>query len=703
MNLYRLPYYGHLKLLLRYRVLLLAIIVGLVLYGATTIKEGFVYSDKELWLNGSKEYGKLLKLKYPSLHVEKVLVDISKDGWSAKAVGKLKTLQHAFLEKEGVVGVNSLFEQQSLIDNTLSEEESMMEIVTLMDESDEEVFYTVDDSPDKFSSFFDGDQVVFYLLSDRALEGLSSIESPYPMDVLVTEKDSHIKDFVIFAILFVILVAALSLGFRSALPSIIGTTFIAATTTSTVALYQMLSAVDVTHISIVILSVTVSVMDFIYIYYKWHILQRRLTGTIVLYRTIAKTFVPIFWTTLISIVGIGSLVLVDSHVLYSMGMNVALSSTVGFVLSFTFLPLMLSFFKQKDPQIATYEGARYFAQKEAAYHTNGLQLFLITTFVVFIFSFYNFITEPINAVVSDTDTNQIHVVLIEPGMSAETMLELQNIQNLLKGEFDSIDRFESAYEEIKRLYLQEHPAEHFDLSTVDLDSYMFMFDLYDITKNVLVNDHLKLTIYLNGIQDKQKVLQFLRDEDILIQDLSSLLDIAKTDSIKTLFLVVIFVLTLIVTVIYYITRSLEFSRIAFVVNSIPLVWFFTAVILFDIALSTDMLVAMIITVALSSDATLHFIFYYHNNRHKPRSATTALESSFVYVGIALGMGNVMLATTFAALIFIPDPTISNIGLFSSVLVLLSLAVDLFILPVLFLNRIRNNMAVEGYYHGVRGR
>ncbi len=697
MTVKRLPYYAYLGTLLRYRVLFSTLILAAVIYAATFIKTGFVYSDKALWLNGSKEYSKLLKQKYPSLYVKKVVVDISADSWSPKAVKKLRTLQEVLLAKKGVVGVNSLFEQKSIIDNVLNDEQSMMEIVSLMDESDDVIYKMVDDQRTKFQSFIDEDKVMFYLLSSAEVD-FSGVASSYPLTLTETKEDSHVKDIALFSILFIILIASFSIAFKSILSSILGIIFISATTITTVGLFQLVSSVQVTHISIVILSVTVSVMDFIYIYYKWHVLQRFRHGPIVLYRVITKTVAPIFWTTSISIIGIGSLMLVDSHILYSMGLNVILSSTVGFIFSFTLLPMILSFFRQKDPKIVTKDSARYFAQKEAAYHDRGLHLFLFLSGAAFIYAMTIYLYQPM-AVSADTESKQIHIALNEQGMDAQTLFELQNIQNLLGGQFKDIEGFASAYSEIRRLYMQEHPGEHFQLDTIDVDSYAFMFDLYDITKDIMVNDHLTLAIYLGESSDKAAILRFLRDEDIQIQDRSSLLDIAKMDSINTLFYVVFFVLTLIVSAIYYITRTAELARIAFIVNTIPLAWFFAAIMMFNIPLSTEMLVAMIITVALSSDATLHFIYYYHNNRNKPRSAANALESSFVYIGTPLGMGNIILASTFVALVFIPDHTIAHIGLYSSLLVTLSLIVDLFVLPVLFLKRVRNNTSIKGYYHG----
>jgi len=694
----KVPHYWYLDILLKYRFVLLVFILSLVGYSATQIKEGFVYGDKTLWLQGSKEYNKLLTLKYPSLCVEKIVVDISETGWSIEAVKDLRNLQDELKWHSYVTGVNSLFEQKSVVNNRMNVEQSMIEFERLLDKSDEYIFHTVRENPEKYRSFLEDDKVMFYVLSTQEIE-MHDVKCQLPFQVFDSEENSHIIDLMLFFILIVILIITFTIAFKSILPSILGIVFIASTTITTVAVYQSVSAVKVTHISIVLLAVVISVMDFIYIYYKWHALQQhKRSREVLIYRVIAKTVVPIFWTTFISIVGIGSLMLIKSQILYSMGLNVLLSSASGFVLSFTLLPVMLSFFTQKNPKILTKNSSRYFAEKETHYHRVGLNLFLFLSILVFLYSVVVYVFKPIN-VVSNEDSKQIHIALSATGFTAENLLELQNIQNLLKGKFSDIKGFESAHTEIEKLYYQEYPDKTFKLHEIDIDSYQFMFDLYDITKTIMLNDHLTLTVYLGNQSNKMEILDFIRDEGILIQDQRSLIDIAKMDVIHTLFYVVFFVMLLIMFVTYILTKTFAFSFIALIVNAIPLAWFFSAIMAFDIPLSTDMLVAMIITVSVSSDATLHFIFYYYNNRLKPRTPTLSLERSFLYIGTPLAMGNIILTITFIAFIAIPDQTISNIGLYSSLLIALSLLMDLLVLPVLFLNKVRGNRTLPGYYHG----
>ncbi len=693
----QLPYFGYLTFLRRFRVHLLFLMALIVSVSTLFIKDGFVYSDKLLWLTGSKEYSKLLALKHPSLNVEKVIVDISSDGWSETAIAKLKLLQLQLLKKEHVVALNTLFKQTSIFKNKLSDTQSMTEIISLFDAKNSDIYKEVLDNPRKYKNFVDTNKITFYIVSDAEIS-LDEFQCSYPYERSKIQSSAYVKDILLFSILFIILAASFTIAFKSILPTILGMIFIVTSTFLTVAIYQLISPVEATHISIVLLSVTVSVMDFVYVYYKWHVLHHKVHKSLVLYRVMTKTIVPVFWTTSISVIGIGSLIFVDSYILNSIGLNVVLSASMGFLLSFSFLFVLLSFFQQENPQIITKDSAKYFADREAGYNKTWLTLFLAFSAIVFVYGTFMYFTKPMNVIV-DTSSTKIQISLSTEGMSTKTLLEMQTIQNLLNEKFPNIDSFESAYTEIEKLYIQEYPNEKFDINSVDIESYAFMFDLHDITKNIMNANHLTLSIYLKNTNENTEILSFLRTKNVLIQDDSSLLQLAKIDSINTLFVVVLFVLILIMSVIYHLTKTWQFVWIALLVNIIPLSWFFATIMLLDIPLSTEMLVSMVITVSLSSDATMHFIFYYYNNRRKPRSSAKVLESSFLYIGTPLGMGNIMLIITFILLVFIPDTTVSNIGLYSSLLAILSLFMELFVLPVLFLNQIKANTALKGYYHG----
>ena len=98
---------------------------------------------------------------------------------------------------------------------------------------------------------------------------------------------------------------------------------------------------------------------------------------------------------------------------------------------------------------------------------------------------------------------------------------------------------------------------------------------------------------------------------------------------------------------------------------------------------------MLIMIALSSDASIHFLCYFHRNSQAHVSNEDTIERAFIQVGTPVGMGSTILLLTFVLLIFANIPTISTIGVYSVVLIIFSLLADLFILPVLFIELIKS--------------
>ncbi len=698
MRLRKLPHANYLTFILRYRLAIIGFITTVVLMSTFFIDIEFAHQDYKLWINGSRANNELIASKYPAYCVEKIEVTLPTEKWSETDIAKLRDFESRIRALSDVKAVHSLFESKQVYNRNLSPMQQMVQVYSLEDKSNAEVLKLIQNEPERFSRYLQDNKVSFYVMSSH-VNDFKSIDTPLSYEIINDIDNEEFSQLILFAILLAMLSTMFAFVFKSFLPTILGIFFIYATGVITVALFQLFSSVAVTHISIIIVAMTISVMDFSYIYYKWHLYQRRFDARFVLYRVVSKTLKPIFWTSVITVVGIGSLVFVQSEILFSLGMNVALSAISGFILSFTLLPALLSFFEQDESQVMIQKSVHFFARQEARYRKQWLKLFLAASFGVFLYAFYQYVSHPV-PVASSINNYQIKAVLDRKGFDHDRLMEQRWIELRLKEEFDSIASIQSAYSMIRAIHEQENPGEVFVLKEEDIDSYLFSIDLYGLKESLVEQGALILNIDLKEGANKAEVLRFLQDKGLIFQDRSSLLNLAKIESISTLWYAVFFVFFLIVLIIYGITRLREFAMIAFVVNAIPLVWFFAAIYFFHIALSMEILVAMIVTLALSSDATLHFISYYHDERHKPRSAELALETLFIAVGTPLVMGNIILALTFGALIFVPIETISNIGLYSSLLITLSLLTDMFILPVLFLSNIKANYAIKDYNHSL---
>lgn len=124
--------------------------------------------------------------------------------------------------------------------------------------------------------------------------------------------------------------------------------------------------------------------------------------------------------------------------------------------------------------------------------------------------------------------------------------------------------------------------------------------------------------------------------------------------------------------------------VAFLASTIPMAWFAFGMYSFHLPLTLEVLIAMTISLGLASDATIHFAYKYWRARFNERTKKHSLEIVFFYASVPVIIGSLILAVTFYGLSFSTASTLQLIGRYSAVLILMSLAVDLFILPILLL-------------------
>lgn len=691
-NLYEFYLY-----VLRFRIAIIVFFSFIFLYLAFTMTAMLTHNDDELWLQGSKEYNKLLKNKNHELvYIQKLQLKVGKKAFSSKNIDNMKLLHSNLKSLKEVIKINSPLTHTVISFSDNKAGSSMVQAKTLQDSLINEIASTLESSFEEFSRFYSPDKetLYVYVFASSPID-FSKIYIPFKYDSLeVTEDQNLFKDMTLFSILLGTLFVLFSITFRSLIPSLLGVVFIIFTTLFTISAYKFIQPDVPLHVSILLISIAVSIMDFIYIYNGWHHIQASHNSKRSIYYVMMKTIKPIFWTTFVSVIGIGSLVLEKSIILQSIGYNIILSSIIAFILSFTFLIALLSFFKVKTPYLITKNSSRFVAKLEAGYQKSLLQTFFILTGFIFLASISFVMLQP-SSIIEKSNDEVINIVLPSDGLSHVSLSKLENFHDDITKRFeDDIVDIVSSYKYAKGFTKGYDSSTEFQVSKINLSFITFDFILYGLHNDLIVNDNQRVTIYIeeDGV-DKNVILQWIRewnqDNTTLIDDANSLLSIAKYDSISHMIVIVLFILFLITFVIFHVTKDKMFAFIALIVNAIPLVWFLAILIILEISLSIEILVAMLIMIALSSDASIHFLYYFHRNSQTHVSDEYSIERSFIEVGTPVGMGNTILLLTFLLLIFANIPTISTIGIYSVVLIIFSLLADLFILPVLFIEFIKS--------------
>ena len=696
MNNFKNNLYIYFTLVLRFRIAIIAFFSVIFIYLAFTMTAMLTHNDDELWLQGSKEYNKLLSNDHALVYIQKLQLNVGEEAFSSKSIDNMKLLHSNLNALDEVIKINSPLTHTVISYSDNKAGSSLIEARALNESTIEEIASTLESSFEKFSQFYSPDKETLYIyVFSKVPIDFSNIYIPFKYDSIeVTEDQNIFKDMTLFAILLGTLFILFTLTFRSLVPSLLGVVFIVFTTLFTISVYKYIQPDVPLHVSILLISIAVSIMDFIYIYNGWHILQASHSNNRSIYYIIMKTIKPIFWTTVVGVIGIGSLVFEKSIILQSIGYNIILSAVIAFILSFSFLIALLSFFKIEKPYLITKNSSKFVAKLEARYEKSLLKTFGILTGFIFLACISFVMIQP-SSIIEESNDEVIHIVLPADGLTHASLQKLENFHHDITEHFeDDIVDIVSSYKYAKGFSKGYDPSPKLEVSKINLTFLTFDFILYGIYNDLMINDYHRVTIYIEEDgTDKNVILRWIRDwnqdNTTIIDDANSLLSAAKYDSINHMIGIVLFILFLITFVIYHVTKDKVFAFIALVVNTIPIVWFLAILIILEISLSIEILVAMLIMIALSSDASIHFLYYFHRNLQTHVSDEYSIERSFLEIGTPVGMGSTILLITFLLLIFANIPTISTIGIYSVVLIVFSLLADLFILPVLFIELIKS--------------
>ena len=688
--------YKHYIFVLKFRIAIITFFSLVFLYLAFTMTAMLTHNDDALWLQGSKEYNKLLNRKHQPVYIQKLQLQVGEKAFSNKNIDNMKILHENLNTLTQVVKINSPLTHNVISFSDNKAGSSLVEAKILQDSPINEISDTLKVSFKDYSQFYSPNKetLYVYVFSSSPID-FSQIYIPFKYNnIEVTEDQNIFKDMTLFAILLGTLFVLFTITFRSLIPSLLGVTFILFTTLFTISAYKFIQPDVPLHVSILLVSIAVSIMDFIYIYNGWHGMQVSHNSHRSIYNIIMKTYKPIFWTTFVSVIGIGSLIFEKSIILQSIGYNIILSSVIAFILSFTFLIALLSFFKIKNPYLMTKNSSKLVAGLEAGYKKSLLKVFFKFTGFIFLACIAFVIINP-SSIIEESNDEVINIVLPSDGLTHASLLKLEHFHRDITNRFeDDIVDIISSYKYAKGFTKAYDTSIEFEVPKINLDFISFDFNLYGIYNDLIVDSDHRVTIYFeeDGV-NKNVILQWIRewnqDNTTLIDDANSLLGAAQYDSISHMIVIVCFILFLIAFVLLYVTKNKMFAFISLIVNIIPLIWFTAILILLDMSLSIEILVAMLIMIALSSDASIHFLYYYHRNLKAHVSNEDSIERSFVEVGTPVGMGSTILLLTFLLLIFANIPTISTIGIYSVVLIVFSLLADLFILPVLFIELIKS--------------
>ncbi|CAA6820186.1 MAG: Unknown protein [uncultured Sulfurovum sp.] len=672
--------------ILKYRLQIILFYLFFVTLMGILYTPKFLSSDALFWLKNSQQLEQVRAKEFSTHHLSKLVVEV--EDFDEKTHQALNTLHQELTKLEGVQKVYSLFSSEFIEPSKKGEESEMLAVINAGDLDAFSVRKLVKELHNDYGNVVDNDfKTFYYFISGDKYVDISKLKIPGSYEY--TKNDGEINWYLLSAYTVVALlmtVLIFRLLFRSHVAFISATLLITFSTVLTFTFIVMLTGIETIHISMLFIAISITLVEFLYFYYRWHVSQYRTNRHNALRKMLTRSMPPAMWTSVITVLGLGSLVFINSDIIKLLSLSVILSSVIGYFLNLTFLPAFLSYLKIEHAHVPYVKLGYMLTFREIDYNKKFLFGFLGLTYALVVIGVYMIYGESNSFFKLNVKNEQVELKI------PYEQIDLPFVQSIEKFSNDLQEHFEEGIDDVVSIStiinsLNDSNTQTEELNEDAFEQALFFMDLYGLSDKYFDESSTNIVINLwdiNKVELIEWLLQY-KGIELYFIDNATLIGSAKYNQTILLASSLFFALLIIGLITGWIFRSKSMVIVGFTINAIPIVWFGMIITLLAIPLSLEMLIAMTISLGIASDATIHFAYKYFRLRYFGRSRKHSLEKMYFYSGIPVLIGSVILITVFSMLYFSAVHSLELIGLYSASMILLSLLTDLFVLPVLLLH------------------
>ena len=671
--------------ILKYRILIIFFTIMLTIFMAFSYTPKFLSSDALFWLKESKQLAQTESKSFATHHLSKLVVEV--EDFDEATHASLENLHKELTKLEGVQKVYSLFSNDFVQSHDEHKDSEMLTVVNAGELDTFALRKLVKEEHGSYGNMVDDDfKTFYYFISGEKFIDISQLHIPEKYQYITNDGEIDWSTLTLYIVVILLLTIVLfKLLFRGHIAFISASLLIGFATLLTFSTIVMLTGCQRFHISMLFISISISLVEFLYFYYRWHVSQYKNNTHQALIKMLTRSMQPAMWTSILTFLGLGSLLFIDSEIIRLLSLSVILSSVIGYILNLTFLPSFLSYLRIEHAHVPYVKLGYMLTFREIHYNKKFLFGFLGVSYMLIVAGGYLIYGESNSFFKFEVKNEQIELKIPYENIDLPFVQSIEKFTTALE------ERFEDEIDEVVSLSTIIHNLNDSNTQTTQLDENaleqaLFYMDLYGLSDKYFDKNAINLTINLSEI-DKMQMIEWLLHYDgieIYFIDNATLIGSAKYSQTILLTSSLFFALLIIGLIIGFIFRSKAMMIVGFTVNAIPIVWFGVIVTLLAIPLSLEMLIAMTISLGLASDATIHFAFKYFRFRYVGRSRKHALEKMYFYSGIPVIIGSIVLISVFSTLSFSGLHSLELIGFYSASMITLSLLTDLFVLPVMLL-------------------
>ena len=671
--------------LLKYRKLIILFFSLFTLFSIVFIQPKFLSSDELFWLQDSQELYEAPLKHYDTFQKSKLIVHVEQ--FNDQTLSELKTLNETLEKLPNVLKVSSIFSNDFIENQSDTNSSNMIVVLNSKDINSLQIKQLVKKTHNDYCNVVDSQFRTFYFFINSSSKlDLSNIPIPGEYQYIDKIQEIDWSELVSYTLLFgIILIILFRILFKNYVAALSAIVILFVSTTLTFTIIVLITGIDTIYMTMPFITISISLVEFLYFYYRWHVSQYKTHEIGALQKMLNRNMTPAMWTSILTLLGLGSLIFVNSDIIKLLSMSVIISSIMSYVLNLTLLPAILSFFTLKHTHVPYAKLGFLLASSELHYNKKFLFIFLLVTYTLVLFGATLIYSKTHNFFSLQVKNDQIELKIPYKQIDLQLIESLKHFTKDLQGQFGDglgdVVSIANLVESINKANTQTKA-----LDNQALLQALFYIDLYNLNDKYFDDNAVNVTINLFDI-DKVELLTWLnhyKKIQLYFLDDDALFSIAKYNKTLLLSASLFFALFIIGMITGWIFRSIPMAFVGFTVNVIPILWFGVFVTLFHIPLSMEMLIAMTISVGLASDESIHFAYKYFRLRYFGHSQKHTLEKLFFYTGIPVIIGSVFLIIVFASLYFSQIESLQLIGLYSALLISISLASDLFVLPVMLL-------------------
>jgi len=685
----------YIRFIRRFRMLIITVFIALSAFAFNFLKPELISSDTVFWLSESKQLEKNHKQSYSATYLGHLRVDIPE--FNTQSKHSLQSLQTELEHIEGVERVESLFSAYMIFNDRTSDESALVKALPIAQMPPEKIISFVKILPDPYRPFVNNNFHRFhFIIHANTPIQVDHLKIPYEYTYSEPQVEAKLSHYLWYIGIIILVVMGMSyLVFKNFIAGFAAISVTVITLIWTFTLIYLLIGTKEIHIAMSLMVVSIAIGHYLYFYYRWHVSQFKNDPNRALEKSINRNLLPAFWTLPVLLISLGSLLFADSPIVTMMSLSLMLSSIVAYAVSIVFLPALLSYFSVSSPKIYLARTCYWFANQEVHYNPKLLRKFMFFTFLILLFIGVRLYISP-NLFARDVSYETMTLKVPFKEIDLEMLQKIETFEHDLKSHNSGIVKVNSINTILKQLNLANAPKNPLDEQR--LLQALFFLELYDLEKSYMDQDSLNITITLKNA-DQSAIIRYLESYKglpIYLTDINSLSQSSKMEKMLLLFSSLVSALLIIALVMGIIFRSAAIGWVGFAANAIPIIWFILFMILFKFELTIEALIAMTISVGLTSDTIIHFGYKYFRSRYFGRTRKHALEIMFFYAAVPAIISATVLMIVFALLTFTQLQSLQLIGAYGAVLMFISLLSDLFILPVLLLSVDKAKMTTNAH-------